>query len=641
MSNLIKTISIGSLLPEEDEVIKYNFFIPKYQRGYRWKDSQIKQLLDDLKEFKFSPDDEEAFYCLQPLVVKKDGDSWIVIDGQQRLTSIFIILTCIERKLYKEKIPLFKLNYENIDYLWDCLDSLGNQDIVEVDESNINKYHVTNAYHAVEEWFNSYPKKELPNIGGELYTKITKRTKFIWYEIDSQSEPEEIFTDINMGKIKLTNAELIKALLLKKDNYGKNDDVATSQANISNAWDSFEAALGKNDFWLFLTNDSYYKTATRMELVFEIMVSDILNENPDFYKENEREYNKDTYTYIIFNRQLSKLIEQSKNKNKEKYSYATVLDDFWREISSYYNMLNDWYENREWYHLIGYLLTINSKSNKDYTSNDLIEQIPEFIKYAQIYRNSTKDTFISALKKFVYKSIKSDFDVEKDDLSIKMDDIKDCAVKLNYKKNDDEIRKFLLLFNVITTQNSDDGSEPRFSFKNFKKQKWDIEHIHAQQTDKPQDSVNRRNWLERFNEHVENFGDCSSEITDEINKLLSDEKYLKDENRAEFENLFDKIVKLYGGDELDTEVLKNDISNLTLLDEKTNRSYKNAVFPVKRDVILSKSGRDDFIPVCTKNVFLKAYSKNVKQLYVWGLADRENYLDSMCSMIANYLNEEN
>lgn len=641
MSNSIKTVSIGDLLPGEDEIIKYNFFIPKYQRGYRWKDSQIKQLLDDLKEFKFSPDDDDAFYCLQPLVVKKDGDSWIVIDGQQRLTSIFIILTCIERKLYKDKIPLFKLNYENIDYLWNCLDNLGNQDTVEVDESDINKYHVTNAYHAVEEWFKPYSKTELKNIGGELYSKITERTKFIWYEIDSKSEAEEIFTDINMGKIKLTNAELIKALLLKKDNYGKNDDVATSQANISNAWDSFESALGKNDFWLFLTNDSHYKTATRMELVFEIMVFDILNENPDFYKENEREYNKDTYTYIIFNRELTKRIEKARNIEKEKYSYAKVLENFWRDISSYYNMLNDWYENREWYHLIGYLLTINGRNKKDYTSNYLIEQIPEFIKYAQIYRNSTKDTFVSSLKKFVYKSIKNDFDVDNDTLSVKMDDIKDCAVKLNYKKNDEDIRKFLLLFNVITTQNSDDGSEPRFSFKNYKNQKWDIEHIHAQQTDKPQDSVNRKNWLERFNEHVINFGNCTSDITSEINKLLSDDKYLKDDNRAEFENLFDKIVKLYGGDDLDNEVLKNDISNITLLDEKTNRSYKNAVFPVKRDVILSKSGKDDFIPVCTKNVFLKAYSKNVKQLYVWGFEDRDNYLDSMCNMIANYLNEDN
>ena len=46
-----------------------NFFIPNYQRGYRWDKEQVEDLLNDF--FEFYSNDEQDFYCLQPLVVKK------------------------------------------------------------------------------------------------------------------------------------------------------------------------------------------------------------------------------------------------------------------------------------------------------------------------------------------------------------------------------------------------------------------------------------------------------------------------------------------------------------------------------------------------------------------------------------------
>jgi uncharacterized protein with ParB-like and HNH nuclease domain len=95
------------------------FFIPSYQRGYRWTQQQVKDLLNDVNEFN---DDNNGFYCIQPLVVKKREEdifnrikneatnlievekllrgSWEVIDGQQRLTTIFILLSCMEKNSY-------------------------------------------------------------------------------------------------------------------------------------------------------------------------------------------------------------------------------------------------------------------------------------------------------------------------------------------------------------------------------------------------------------------------------------------------------------------------------------------------------------------------------------------------------------
>jgi uncharacterized protein with ParB-like and HNH nuclease domain len=125
--NSIKLKSISKLLG-------MNFFIPAYQRGYRWTEQQVKDLLDDIHEF--IEKNKEGFYCIQPLVVKKlerkilemiqDKEqitsleqvenllkgSWEVIDGQQRLTTIYILLSVLQSanntrlnmRLEKEKV---------------------------------------------------------------------------------------------------------------------------------------------------------------------------------------------------------------------------------------------------------------------------------------------------------------------------------------------------------------------------------------------------------------------------------------------------------------------------------------------------------------------------------------------------------
>ena len=71
--------------------IKGEFSVPSYQRGYRWDDSQVNQLLNDIIE------NGNKTYCLQPLVVRKKAEGvFELIDGQQRLTTIYILLKYIK-----------------------------------------------------------------------------------------------------------------------------------------------------------------------------------------------------------------------------------------------------------------------------------------------------------------------------------------------------------------------------------------------------------------------------------------------------------------------------------------------------------------------------------------------------------------
>ena len=60
-----------------------NFYIPNYQRGYRWGKIEVNALLQDILDFYQTDRNKESFYCLQPIVVKKDFKKYKVIDGQQ------------------------------------------------------------------------------------------------------------------------------------------------------------------------------------------------------------------------------------------------------------------------------------------------------------------------------------------------------------------------------------------------------------------------------------------------------------------------------------------------------------------------------------------------------------------------------
>lgn len=90
------------------------FRIPHYQRGYRWEAQEVTELLDDLWGFEKTSNKGE-FYCLQPIVLKKnDKDGYDVLDGQQRLTTLYLLLVYLEDKRKEDNFnqQIFTLNYE-------------------------------------------------------------------------------------------------------------------------------------------------------------------------------------------------------------------------------------------------------------------------------------------------------------------------------------------------------------------------------------------------------------------------------------------------------------------------------------------------------------------------------------------------
>ena len=179
------------------------FLIPRYQRGYRWRENDVKRLLDDIFRCK-----ENEKYCLQPISVRKTGDnSYNLIDGQQRLTTLYIIYRFLDKE------PGFSISYETRSKSEDFLKNIKEKSSTEERENNIDFWFMSEAYDAVRSWF-----KEHKNAEGTILSRLSNNIRVIWYEVDEKEDEIALFSRINKGRIPLTNAELVKALFLNVNN---------------------------------------------------------------------------------------------------------------------------------------------------------------------------------------------------------------------------------------------------------------------------------------------------------------------------------------------------------------------------------------------------------------------------------------
>ena len=167
-----------------------------------------------------------------------------------------------------------------------------------------------------------------------------------------------------------------------------------------------------------------------------------------------------------------------------------------------------------------------------------------------------------------------------------------------------------------------------FPFDIFKGEKWDIEHITSITDAIPS---KKEEWLD----DAKVFIDITTAKGKELKKI-ADNFDCNDEE--EFEELFTNIVAHFNFYLKDSDI--NDISNLTLLDSETNRGYKNAVFPLKRKTIIDREKKGTFIPICTKNVFLKYFSAYPPKISFWTQEDRENYYEDLEVVLSNYIKKE-
>ena len=110
---------------------------------------------------------------------------------------------------------------------------------------------------------------------------LNERVRIIWYELEQSIDCWEKFADLNVGKIPLTNSELIKALFMRDD--GDNQISEHDKAVIINQWDSIERELSDKMFWNFLTNRDINSYDTKIDLLFDIIANKQPGEHDEFF----------------------------------------------------------------------------------------------------------------------------------------------------------------------------------------------------------------------------------------------------------------------------------------------------------------------------------------------------------------------
>lgn len=546
--------------------IKGAFYVPSYQRGYRWGEDEVNRLLDDVFQ------NGQKNYCLQPVVVRKKDDTFELVDGQQRLTTIYLIYKYMSdiNPMFFHK-PAFNLVYETREQ---SADFLANMDL-EKQEDNIDFWFIANAYKTIQKWFEA----DMQIRAMKIYEYFKEHVKIIWYEVGAGEDAISLFTRLNIGKIPLTSAELVKAMFLSRDNSENMD--REKQEEISLQWDNIEKELHNDSMWYFLTNNIKNKYQTRIDLIL-----DLISGKEETSKEKY-------YTFFKFDAM-----------RKEK-----PLEDIWRKIQQTFLILKDWFENHELYHKIGYLIASGTKT---------LQQIFDESE------NKTKDEFNSLLSGFIRKSI----------------DIKGNYSELSYEKPLDyrKISTLLLLFNVESVRQNGENSQ-WFPFDKFKYNKgsrvtWSLEHIHAQQSEGMRTQEVWKEWLVRHIPSVKVVGQNQDELIAEMQAAIDKEKL----ERSEFDAIQQKVLEILSVSG-NTEYLHS-IANLALLNTADNAALNNSTFDVKRNAIVDMDKRGQYIPFCTKMVFLKYYTPSEhNQLHFWGQADRIAYVNAINTVLAEYLPE--
>ena len=192
------------------------------------------------------------------------------------------------------------------------------------------------------------------------------------------------------------------------------------------------------------------------------------------------------------------------------------------------------------------------------------------------------------------------------------------------------IKSLLLLFNVATLlQNTQ--SNLRFQFDSFKNGSWNIEHVRSVAADKPERHFERVKWLDTCCKYLESIR-AEPEIQEDIRSFMALPQ--ADAINEIFDPLYDRVIAYFKEDT--DESADHSIANLALLDEHTNKSYKNAVFAVKRQRLLQLDQAGIFVPLCTRNVFLKCYSPEVDNMIFWGEEDCNGYLKVMTDTLTSF-----
>lgn len=563
------------------------FNIPYYQRGYRWTGDEAKKLLEDLYEFSRSKDDS---YCLQPIVLQEmDANQefknvYRVVDGQQRLTTIAIMLIIINGE--KD----WDIYYEDVKKrLSELLDNS------QVDSSPTINDHFRNE---VRKTISEYDNDKLHSIM-ELFSQDScKSVFFLKYiiptSVDDSNLGEDEFLRLNDGKTPLTASELIRAKYM----------VSTSglseheRSEISKEWELIENTLRQDKFWVMFNSAGLEHTPTRIDLLFAIVL-------------NVKLENASIYPRLIF--------ETLENPNKT-YDLGKV----WKDLLNCFWWMQSCYADIELFHYLCWIRLFT-----DY-------------QISTIYNDWKKDTRPQAFKNNIKSIIRHELEkieFEKVDYSYNKDILRSFFVFLNSLDciNLHERFRFDFYKNESWDIEHIDSRTPNALAKDNERKSW-LYYSYLEMNDIQKEEVSEalknvgldEPFLKKRKDEIEEGKEGKVEPYDSI--IIED-----------YEKRTEIVLKVINRDLSDSEKIQNEngLGNLALLNMHINRSYKNAIFPAKRRILKAfVSDGSCYVPPCTSRAFMKFYTDTASKNLFWLKKDYDCYYSAMKGLFDKFMNED-
>lgn len=604
-----------------DKLMGRTFFVPGYQRGYRWGRQEVEALLNDLWEFYLQTDGEKnVFYCLQPIVLYKDEQAREnLLDGQQRLTTIYLLLSYLDSRRREDGYdkPLFTLEYATRE---DSADFLAKKlfDSEESEEaSNVDYHYMRAAYGYIKDWFTQAPKH--PGAAAKLIPLLLDEdgkgpnVRVIEYHVEDDSDPIDVFLRLNQGKIPLTDAELTKALFLQSDKYDAQllPYVSPKLDLIASEWYAYEQQLSVPKFWHFISPYDAQSTPPSIRLLLELAARDL--QSVTSYQNTTALWDSKKYTYPCYTIFSDYLQGYSGEERLKK------IGEIWERIYTIFGLISEWYEDQELYHHIGYLMCTEPSKR--------ITLLRKLLKQA---KTCTAPEFKASLRREIGKKIEAI-----------------CLNELSYEERPADILRVLLLHNIH--QHIFTSEQIRFPFDLYTKEKWSLEHIYAQQSEPLR---NREEQIGFIKEHIatfreDAFGD-DEETSSLINELEGIRSQIQEPEKKESEriSLFENALELITAFEVkqmgDTVPLHG-LQNLCLLSRGVNSALSNRTFARKREIMreIVMTASQEYIPMATRRVFLKYYSASPKDNAYWRREDAEAYMEHIRSVCKHYTSPSN
>lgn len=226
-----------------------HYVIPVYQRSYSWKDEQIETLFDDIKN-------EDIGYYVGNLLINTDASSNNVIDGQQRLTTLSLMLLAIHENLtsFYQKMNQTDPDFEKVsEARLDIKRQILDGDVVRLRLLDKDQTVWENLVKVLQgenpgKWGNYFLSKRYKYIRNELlkgplfstpselltfYKKLVN-IELLQISVPNISDAYQVFASLNSKGMPLTPLDLLKNVYLSK-----NGD--------SNKWNKLKEGFKKND----------------------------------------------------------------------------------------------------------------------------------------------------------------------------------------------------------------------------------------------------------------------------------------------------------------------------------------------------------------------------------------------------------